>query len=44
MKEASGAPSVFSALALEGSIFFVLIREAFQEGPVVLKHLVWVCV
>lgn len=23
---------------------FVLIREAFQEGPVVLGHLVWVCV
>ena len=23
---------------------FVLIREAFLEGPVVLRHLVWVCV
>ena len=23
---------------------FILIREAFQEGPVVLGHLVWVCV
>lgn len=23
---------------------FILIREAFQEGPVALGHLVWVCV
>lgn len=23
---------------------FVLIREAFQEGPVAPRHLVWVCV